>query len=384
MLVLTSMQWLSYLPPRYTTDVGPSPPLRIRGPVVRVRMQHRLVGCPGYNSRYSLVLYHSPSRQLPGRRKESEERGRTGDYTTGARELLHAQLHFESALGPGEGNGTVDLGKGHRLGDERGQVETSAEHLESGVKRAAPRSHHLELINHVRRRVEGGSRCTRRLEHQRAERTAQLLAQCQPFRVAGGVDYHIERPGVLWESVGRHHGVDAFSEGHLLGVPTDEHRVVAVNRQRHRAEQPEFAVANHGHCVPRPHHRLLANSQRRGERLCEGCVLSRHTVGNDVEVAGGQCEVLGVGAVLVQNTQHGAVPAVVPGLDAALGAHAALDHVAARQVDLADHPLPNQLGLALALRHLAHKLMAEDPRKPHVALHDLKVGVAHPNNQSLD
>jgi len=122
---------------------------------------------------------------------------------------------------------------------------------------------------------------------------------------------------------------------------------------------------------------LLEHLDRGGERLGEDGRFVGDAVGDAVQVGERQRQELGVRALPTDDSQHRPVLAVGGPPRAARLARAAGD------VDVADNPLPDPLGIGRR-DDLAHELVADDARVGVVAARELDVGPADTGQVDAD
>ena len=143
-----------------------------------------------------------------------------------------------------------------------------------------------------------------------------------------------------------------------------------------RDQEAELAVAEDGAVHAGVHVDLLEDLERGGQRLGEDRRLVAHALGHLVEVLHRDLDVLGEGAVGVEDAHHRPARAVPRHPPLAVGAEPAAE------VDLADHALAAPLGRPLD--HPPDELVAEHAAEAHVPPGQLQVGAADARPDDAD
>lgn len=149
----------------------------------------------------------------------------------------------------------------------------------------------------------------------------------------------------------------------------DEECLRTGERDNFRAEQTEFAVADHGHAIVFRDRDALEDAAGRGEWFDKSSVLVRNVVRNGQQVDVGQLQKLSVRAVAAVNSQNRAcwtVTRIACATEFALSAAG---------VDLADHATSDEIS-GRAFFNYADKLVTDRSVETGVTARDFEISVA--------
>ena len=202
----------------------------------------------------------------------------------------------------------------------------------------------------------------RRFQHQRTARLEQCAAQFEPTRLTATIDDDVEAATTFSCCVQSENPVlPQYRE--FTGMTTEDVYIAARQLEDLRHKYAEFAVTNDRYPLARPDMEAVGDLQGCRQRFDEHRLRITDRIGHVMEIAGRQRQILGYGAVALENPQDRALGAMRH-ISPSTGVASAISGI-----DFADD--------TAAVRQAADEFMAEHPTIVHVPFGNLDVGGAN-------